>query len=184
MKIKIWIKKEIDETKLLLKEIPAITFSLFVVSIILMNILATKEILHLDWISLDAGYFVSWLAFLTMDIIVKRFGPKASMKVNILGLSINILVMAIISLVALIPGDWALKNYGTGENWWVISVSSLAFIISGFVNSFLNWALKKLFKKHKDSFIEYAVSSYGSTAIGQFVDNMIFGGLFSAIYFK
>ena len=41
-KIKNWIKREIFETKILLRSIPAIVVTLFVVSVICMNLLANK----------------------------------------------------------------------------------------------------------------------------------------------
>ena len=47
------IKKEIREFKLLLRSIPATVVTLFVVSVICMNLLANKTLVQLDWIALD-----------------------------------------------------------------------------------------------------------------------------------
>lgn len=177
-KFKIWLTKEIKETKILLKEIPAMVMTLFVISIVAMNLLASKLIIDTNWIALDAGIAVSWLSFLTMDIIVKRFGPKASIKLSIIASLLNIIVMAVFTIAALIPGDWMLNDYASGMNWWIIGASTAAFIASGIVNSISNWVIEKIFKD-KHSFKSYAVSSYASTMLGQFVDNLVFALVFT-----
>ena len=177
-KIKTFIKNELQETALLLKSIPALTMTFFVVSIVAMNLLASKLIVDESWIALDAGITVSWLAFLTMDMIVKRFGPKASIKISIVAAGINVVVMLVFTIAALIPGMWALNDYATGMNWWIIGASTAAFVVSGVVNSVVNWAIARLFK-NKNKFKAYAVSSYVSTGVGQFVDNLVFALVFT-----
>lgn len=176
--MKEWLKKEYIETKLLLKNIPAIVMTLFVVSIVAMNLLASKLIVDASWIALDAGITVSWLAFLTMDMVVKRFGPKASIKLSIIASLINVIVMYVFTLAALIPGDWALNDYASGMNWWIILASTVAFIVSGIVNSITNWMIQKSFK-NRHEFKAYAISSYASTMLGQFVDNLVFALVFT-----
>lgn len=178
-KIKSCVKREWEETKVLLKEVPALSLTLFVISIVAMNLLAAKALVNNEWIALDAGILVSWLSFLSMDMIVRRFGPKASIKLSILATLLNIIVMGVFTVAALIPGDWALNDYASGINWWIIGASSGAFIVSGIVNSLLNWIIRKAFKKNPDSFGAYACSSYGSTMIGQFVDNLVFALIFT-----
>lgn len=173
-----WFKKELNETKVLLKSIPATVMTLFVVSIVAMNLLASKLIVDASWIALDAGIIVSWLSFLTMDMVVRRFGPRASIKLSIVASLLNIVVMAVFTIAALIPGDWMLNDYGTGMNWWIIGASTAAFIASGVVNSVTHWAIEKIFKD-KHSFKSYAVSSYASTMLGQFVDNLVFALVFT-----
>ena len=177
-KIKNWIKREWIETRTLLKCIPASVMTLFVISIVAMNLLASKLIVDASWIALDAGIIVSWLSFLTMDMIVKRFGPKASIKLSIIASILNIIVMFVFTIAAVIPGDWMLNDYGTGMNWWIIGASTAAFIASGVVNSLSNWAIEKVFK-NKHSFKAYAISSYASTMLGQFVDNLVFALVFT-----
>ena len=177
-KFKNWLTKEFKETKLLLKEIPATVMTLFVISIVAMNLLASKLIVDTSWIALDAGLIVSWLSFLTMDIIVKRFGPKASVKLSIVAALLNILIMLVFTIAAIIPGDWALNDYSTGTNWWIIGASTAAFIVAGVVNSVSNWAIERIFK-NRHSFKAYAISSYASTMLGQFVDNLVFALVFT-----
>ena len=47
-----WIEKEKYETEVLLRCIPATVVSLFVVSVICMNLLANKTLFQTDWINL------------------------------------------------------------------------------------------------------------------------------------
>ena len=71
------LKKSYIKMKILLRSIPATTVTLFVVSVVCMNLLANKTLLQLDWIALDGGILISWLSFMCMDIITRHFGPKA-----------------------------------------------------------------------------------------------------------
>ena len=64
MKLKAYLKKEFEETRALLKCIPAVVMTLFVVSVVSMNILANKTLVQLDWIALDGGILISWLSFM------------------------------------------------------------------------------------------------------------------------
>ena len=89
------IKKSWKEFKLLLRSIPATVVTLFVVSVICMNLLANKTLIQLDWIALDGGILISWLSFMCMDIITKHFGPKAANRISILAAGINLLTCLI-----------------------------------------------------------------------------------------
>lgn len=68
-------KKVWGDYKVLLRSIPASTVTLFIVSVIMMNLLANKELISLPWLALDCGFAVSWVSFLCMDMICKRFAP-------------------------------------------------------------------------------------------------------------
>lgn len=189
------IKQEFFEMKLLLRSIPSLVLALFVLSVIAMNLLANKSInLPFDWLALDCGILFSWLAFLTMDIMTKHFGPKVATKVTILVAVINLFFCLIFFLASLIPGVWGESyvegseniinnalNHTFGGIWYVLLGSTVAFIGSALVNIFSNWALGKLFKK--DNFATFAGRSYISTAIGQFVDNFLFALIVSHIFF-
>lgn len=189
------LKQEISELKILLRSIPSLVLALFVLSVIAMNLLANKSInLPVDWLALDCGIIFSWLAFLTMDMITKHFGPKASTQISILVAIINLFFCLLFFLASLIPGVWgesyvegseniinAALNHTFGGIWYVLLGSSIAFLGSAFVNNFSNWALGKIFKN--DSFGAFAWRSYLSTALGQFVDNLIFALLVSHFFF-
>ena len=177
MKIKNWAKREITDYSLLLRNVPAVVVCLFVVSVVMMNLLANKTILQLDWIALDAGILVSWLAFMSMDIITKHFGPKASTKISIFASAINILVCFIYWIASRIPSDAAdYTEFNTiiGGTWFILLGSTIAFILSAFINNTINWSIGTLFKKNPSGKLAYFTSTYISTALGQFCDNLIF----------
>lgn len=189
-----WLRKEIEDYRVLLRNIPCVFSGLFFISIILMNLLANREIkLNLNWLALDCGFIVSWMSFLTMDTVTKRFGPKASTKLSILGVVINLAVCAILFLIAKIPGNWGeYYNYNDeivnkaldatfGGTWYVVIGSMIAFLTSSIVNNFLNSAIGKAL--NSNSFSAFAVRSYVSTAIGQFVDNLVFALIVSHVFF-
>ncbi len=172
-----WLKREKKETAILLRCIPATVVSLFVVSVICMNLLANKTLVKTDWIALDGGILISWLSFLCMDIITKHFGPKASNKIAILASFINLLTCVIFYIAASIPSnasDYTALNSILGGTWFILLGSTVAFLASAVINNFLNWAIGRIFYKNPDGKLSYAARTYVSTFIGQFMDNLIF----------
>lgn len=172
-----WIKQELEETEILLRCIPATVVSLFVVSVICMNLLANKTLLQTDWIALDGGILISWLSFMCMDIITKYFGPKASNKIAVLASAINVLTCLIFYIASIIPSnanDYTALNSILGGTWFILLGSTIAFLVSAFINNFLNWSIGKAFRKNPDGKLAYATQTYISTFIGQFMDNLMF----------
>ena len=72
------IKKVMEDYKVLLRSIPAATVSLFFVSVIMMNLLANKELISLPYLALDCGFVVSWVSFLCQDMIHQNLYPRAA----------------------------------------------------------------------------------------------------------
>ena len=172
-----WVKKEKEETEVLLRCIPATVVSLFVVSVICMNLLANKTLYQTSWIALDGGILVSWLSFMCMDIITKYFGPRASNKIAILASSINVLTCFIFYIASAIPSnanDYTALNSILGGSWFILFGSTVAFLISAVINNFINWSIGKAFHKNPDGKLAYATRTYVSTFMGQFLDNLIF----------
>lgn len=171
------LSKEKKENEILLRSIPAPVVTLFVVSVISMNLLANKTLLKLEWIALDGGILVSWLSFMCMDVITKHFGPKASNKISVLAASINLLTCLIFFVASVIPSN--ADNYEAfdgifGGTWFILLGSTVAFLFSAFINSMLNRSIGLMFRKNPDSKLCFAVQMYVSTFIGQFLDNFIF----------
>ncbi len=193
------LKREYYQFKILLRSVPSLVVTLFVVSVFAMNLLANKSIsLPFDWLALDCGIIVSWFAFLAMDIITKHFGPKAATEISILAILLNLLFCLIFFVASVIGGVWgesfdadgnslAIINNaldGTfGGTWYVIMGSAAAFVLSSIVNNFSNWGVGKLFKKNPDGKAAYFIRTYVSTAIGQFVDNLTFALIVSHFFF-
>lgn len=172
-----WVRREREETGILLRCIPSTVVSLFVVSVICMNLLANKTLLQRDWIALDGGILISWLSFMCMDIITKYFGPKASTKIALLASSINVLTCFIFYIASAIPSnasDYTALNEILGGTWFILLGSTIAFLISAVINNVLNWIIGKSFRKNPNGKLAYATQTYVSTFIGQFLDNLIF----------
>ena len=181
--------REREETAVLLHSIPATVVTLFVVSVISMNLLANKTLLKTDWIALDGGILISWLSFLCMDLITKYFGPKASNRISFLAAAINLLTCVIFYIASAIPSqanDYTAFDSIFGGTWFILLGSTIAFLISAVINNFLNWSIGKAFHRRPDSRLAYAAPAYVSTFIGQFLDNFLFSvivfGFFAPIY--
>ena len=177
IRLKAWIKKEKEATAILLRCIPATVVTLFVVSVICMNLLANKTLLQLDFIALDGGILISWLSFMCMDIITKHFGPKASNRISILASGINLLTCLIFYVASAIPSnanDYDAFNGIFGGTWFILLGSTIAFLSSAMINNFLNFLIGSAFRKNPDGKLAYAMQTYISTFIGQFLDNFIF----------
>ena len=184
-KLKKWIGKEIKETRILLRSIPTLVVTMFVVSVICMNLLANKTLVQLDWIALDGGILISWLSFMCMDIITKHFGPKASNKISILAAGINFLTCVIFFVASIIPSnanDYSELNNILGGTWFILLGSTIAFLSSAMINNFLNFLIGKIFKKNPDGKLAYIAQSYISTFVGQFLDNLIFSVIVFMIF--
>ncbi len=192
------IKKIFCETKILLSELPPLTFTFFIISLFSMNLFANKSIsLPFDWLALDCGILISWVMFLTMDVLTRHFGPKAATIVSLTATGINLILCFVFFICSIIPGVWgesfitgsediinSALNHTFGGTWFVILGSSVSFAVAAIVNNFSNYfAGKIVFRKHPDSLRAFALRSYISTALGQFTDNLVFALLVSHTFF-
>lgn len=184
-----------DDYKMILRNVPSSVVTLFVISVVLMNLMAARAWLNLSWIALDCGFFLSWLSFLCMDVITKRFGAKASILVSTFAIGVNLMISLVFFIIVHIPGNWAAGydypeymnaiNTGLdttfGGTWYVLVGSTIAMFVASVVNSVTNVAVGKI--ANKNTFKHFAIRSYISTALGQFVDNLVFALLVSKIFF-
>ena len=172
-----WLNDEFKLTIILLRSIPAAVVALFVISVIAMNILANKTLVQTDYLALDGGILISWLSFLSMDVVVKHFGPKASNRMSVFAILVNLLVCLIFFIVSIIPSnadDYTAFNSIIGGTWFILLSSTIAFFCSALINNFLNFTVGKLFKNNPDGKLAFFTRSYVSTFIAQFLDNFIF----------
>ena len=185
-----------------LRSVPAMALALITVATVLMNILANKSIIEIPrsgngdyWLVQDAGIIMSWVGFLVGDLLVKNFGPKNAIRVNLTCLGMSLFISALLAIVGVIPGTWSASysftgqinealNATMGNVWYVILGSALAsavgLIINGITQGLL---LKKIEKKHGDRYWGFFVASAGSTMIGQFIDNFVFAAIVSVPFF-
>ena len=190
--------KALELSKDVLRSIPGPVTAIFVLSVVSMNLLANKSIFNLPWLASTAGIFVSWISFLCMDAVCKRFGAKASIVLNTFAMSISLITALLYMLIVQIPGVWAASYAGTtpaiadainagldatfASTWYVVVGSAVAMFLGGLVNSLTNKIVGKRFDK-KDNFGGFAIRSYISTCAGQFIDNFAFALFVSFIFF-
>lgn len=188
----------INQAKDALRAIPGVVTAIFVLSVVSMNLLANKSIFNLPWLASTAGIFMSWISFLCMDAVCKRFGSRASTILNTVAMTISLFTAILFMLIMKVPGTWA-SSYSaatpeisnainTGldatfsSTWYIVIGSALAMFLGGLVNSIVNKFVGSKVDKH-DTFAGFAVRSYLSTSAGQFVDNFVFALFVSYIFF-
>ncbi len=179
------LAREREHMSVLLQSIPATVTSLFVVSVICMNLLANKTLIQNDFIALDGGFLISWLSFMCMDIITKSFGPGASNRIALIASGVNLLCCLIFYIASIIPSnaaDYTELDRILGGSWFILLSSTVAFLVSAVLNNLLCFTLSRIFAKNPDGKAAYAVSTYISTFIGQFVDNLIFSVIVFVIF--
>lgn len=171
------IKRSFKETVILLRSIPSVVVALFVVSVITMNLLANKTIYQSEYLAIDGGILVSWLSFMTMDIVTKHFGPKASTRMSIFAIFVNLLTCLIFYIVSIIPSnadDYSTFNQIIGGTWFILLSSTVAFLCSAIINNFSNYLIGLSFEKNPDGKLAFFTRAFVSTFLGQFFDNLIF----------
>lgn len=191
------IKRELNDYKLLLRNVPSTVTSIFILSVVCMNLLANKELFASQYICINTGLALSWIPFLCMDCVCKRFGPRTAAKLSIFAIFINVIAAAIFALLSMTPGHWAAfymaPDAATGEyinaalnstfssTWYVVAGSSIASLVSSVINSVVNGAVGKI--ADKGGYKGFAIRSFVSTMAGQWVDNFVFSALVSHVFF-
>ena len=190
------MRKTVSEYRSLIRSVPPLLFSLLVLSVVGMNLLANKSIdTGVDWLALDCGILFSWLTFLSMDVLTHNYGPKTATVLSLAALGLNLLMALIFFLASRVPGVWGESfvdgsetvintalDWTFGGTWYVILGSSVAFAVSAALNNFLNYGIGTLLRKN-ESFGSFALRSYISTFLAQFADNLIFALIVSRNFF-
>lgn len=202
----------------LLRSVPAAALTLMVLATVLMNLLANKSIINVYMVDVfgsgyagdvndlfavqDAGLIMSWVGFLVGDLLVKCFGSKNAIRLNIAALGLSLFISMLLVGAAYLPGVWAAwydvgkadpslsgvindsLNYTIGNTWYVILGSAAASFVGIMVNNISQgFFLDKIQKKHGDTYPGYLVAAGASTVIGQILDNMVFAALISTQFF-
>lgn len=193
-KIKSMIQTQIDDYRVLMRSVPPLVMMFLAISTTLMNLMAQKELLNISWLALDCGFLLSWLSFLCMDMLTKRFGAKAAIQLSLTSVAVSLFVSLVLFVTSVVGNNWsAAYNYENGDivnaalnetfggTWYVIAGSMIAFAVASIVNAVVNESIGKMTKKN--NFRSFALRSYVSTAIGQFVDNFVFATVVSKVFF-
>ena len=119
-------------------------------------------------------------------------------RLSVVAIIVNLLCCAIFYVVSKIPSNIPPEAFLTkdgieyvsteyvmllgfdkifGGTWFILLDRTIAFLISGITNNYLNDFIGTFFKKSPDSKKAFVTRTYISTFIGQFFDNMIFAVL-------
>lgn len=170
------IKSLVEDYKVLLRSVPAFVTTAFVLTTVLMNFAAARLLVNVGSFAVTGGFLLSFAPFLCMDCVTKRFGARAAIMLNILSALGNLFAVVFLSIVAAIPTgspDPEFK-YIFGGVWFICLSSTVAFVISGVINSLLNAAIGRLFKKNPNGAAAFSARSFISTFVGQAIDNFLF----------
>jgi uncharacterized PurR-regulated membrane protein YhhQ (DUF165 family) len=205
----------------LFRSVPAIALTLIVLANVLMNLVAAKSIIEVPanvptswftngsnkWIIQDAGILISWIGFLVGDLLVKAFGSKNAIRINIASLGISLFISFLLIGVAniqKIPGINANWSVAFGDNgllpnaaelnaavdgvignmWQVILGSAAATFVGILVNNITHGVLlNKMIKKHGDHYFGYFIAAGASTIFGQVIDNIVFALIIGTRFF-
>ena len=192
------MNKLFQQTKDALRAIPGMITAIFILSVVMMNLLANKSIFNIPWLASTSGVFVSWITFLCMDAVCKRFGYKTATILNTVGMLVNLISAMLFMLIVKIPGIWAASFAGAtpeiadainqgldatfSSSWYIVLGSAGAMFIGGLVNSIMNHLVGVKLDK-QGTYAEFAIRSFISTAAGQFADNFCFGLFVSYFFF-
>lgn len=167
------LRREFVLLSALLRSIPGMVTALFVFAVVAMNFLARFTVLSLPWLAVTAGIFVSWLAFLLLDIVVKHFGARAGNLLSLLAIAVNLLFTLLCTLIGRLWNHPALDSL-VGGQWSVLLASTVAYVVSALTNNYTNVGVGRRFRKNPDGAAAYAARSFVSTFLSQVVDNFLF----------
>lgn len=153
-------------------EILKFSFAIYSSSMIIQNILATKQI-DISIFTVTTGILISPIIFIIQDIISELYGYKEAKKVVISGFIMNFIAVLLFTLAIKInPSEfwYNQSQFATilGTTFRISIASFIAYLIGSLTNSKIMVELKKIFPK------SLFIRAISSTIAGQFLDNMIF----------
>lgn len=157
-------------------EILKMYFSIYCGSLIIQNILATKQI-DIFMFTVTTGILISPIVFITQDVISEIFGYKEAKKMVLYGFLMNFIAVVLYNISILIPPSSYWNNQVAfetilGTTFRITVASFIAYICGSLTNSKIMVSLKG-----KNNLFFRAISS---TVVGQFLDNFLFA--FIAFY--
>ena len=154
------------------------SFAIYAGSIIIQNILATKQI-DVGIFTVTTGILISPVVFMIQDVISEIFGYKQAKKMIIAGFGMNFLAVLLFTLAIKLPSSQFWENQASFEailgTTLRISVASFtAYLVGSLTNSKV---LVKIKEYYPDKLFVRLISS---TVVGQLIDNLLFA--FIAFY--
>lgn len=155
--------------------IQAILTVLYVVSLLISNIITSKQVLLPFNITMTGAVFIFPITYILSDVFSEVYGYKWSRITCYLAFAMNLLMVLVFTLVIKTPAPSYWTNQGAfetvlGNTPRILFASLLAYVIGDFVNDKI---FSKMKAKHKD------LKGFGWRAIlsslfGELVDSLIF----------
>lgn len=154
------------------------SFAIYAGSIIIQNILATKQI-DVGIFTVTTGILISPIVFMIQDVISEIFGYKEAKKMIITGFGMNFVAVLLFTLAIKLPSSQFWENQASfaailGTTLRISAASFTAYLVGSLTNSKV---LVKIKKHYPDKLFVRLISS---TVVGQLIDNLLFA--FIAFY--
>lgn len=149
---------------------------LFVVSLVISNIITSKQVLLPFNITMTGAVFIFPITYILSDLFSEVYGYKWSRFTCYLGFLANLFAVIVFTLVIATPAPDHWTNQAAyevvlGNTPRVLAASMLAFVIGDFVND----RVFKVFKdKHPDDHKGFGFRAILSSFCGELVDSLIF----------
>jgi len=155
-----------------------IILSIYMMGSLAQNLLAVKTFGSPTLAIATGGTLISWIVFLSMDIITEVWGKKPAIRIFWLSAILNLAFTGIAWIAIAIPGtspDFIDSQYATvlGTGWRIALGSIVAFVLGNYVNTGLMYTLRIRAKDKRNS-KSFAFRALLSTFLGQLVDNALF----------
>lgn len=159
-----------------IKSIPVVVLTIFSVTVVVMNLLATKTIYQNEFIAIDGGIILMWLVVVLSDLVTTVKGPKATISMTVFGIIVNLVASLVFYFVSLIPGtpNFDAFKQVLGGSIFIIISSTISFICSSTLNAFLNHGIHSLFTKNYEGKLAFSICCQVSTLVSQILDNFLF----------
>lgn len=148
----------------------------FVVSLLVSNIIASKQIQLPFGIVMTAAVVVFPITYILSDVFSEVYGYKWSRITCYMGFAMNLFMVILFTIAVVLPapsffeGAEAFKTV-LSNTPRVLFASSLAFVVGDFINDKVFKAMKI---KYKDSHKKFTLRAIVSSFCGEIVDSSIF----------
>lgn len=149
---------------------------LFVVSLLLTNIVVSKQIiLPFDYM-ITGGDLIFPLTYILSDVFSEVYGYRWSRVTCYLGFAANLFMVLVFELVSVLPypGSWtgqAAFETILGNTPRIFIASAMAFILGDLINDLV---FRKMKEAHIDSQKGFGLRAVVSSFFGELVDSLIF----------
>jgi uncharacterized integral membrane protein (TIGR00697 family) len=155
-----------------MKDIQKYLYAAYCVGLVLMNILASKQV-DILLFTVNLGLFISPIVFIINDVQSEVFGYQSAKSMIIAGLVVNVVVAVIYFAAINVPPSVNFLNQEAfravlGSTARITVASVTAYYIGSLINAKVMVSMKRKLEKH------LFVRAIASTIAGQVIDNVVF----------